>query len=69
MSYNDEIRRQAIEEAKPSILKQEELARVLARLLEIKPRLRERYAAALEAAIELADLRRLETAIIRDLGD
>ena len=76
MSYNDEIRRQAIEEAKPSLLKEgrlegkrEELARVLSTILDTKPRLRTRYAAALEAAAGLEELRRLETAIMRDLGD
>ena len=68
MSYNDEIRRQAIEEAKP-LLQREELTRVLTSILDIKPRLRKRYGAALAGATDLEELRRLETAIMRDLAD
>ena len=59
---------EAIEEAKPQMIA-EGMVRVLTALLIAKPRLAARYGQALEAATTIEEIRRLETAIMRDLAD
>jgi hypothetical protein len=61
MSYNGKIRHEALVEGQ-----QIELSRFLVSLVEIKPELRDRYAAKLVSAPSLEELRRLEKPLIRD---
>jgi hypothetical protein len=58
-----------IDKVRPLILEEGEmnaLRRIFTKLIEIKPGLRDRYAAKLDSATTLEELRRLEKPLIRD---